>query len=66
MNAESERQESHNKVKCRPHPNGEEDDGRHAGKRASGVQRKQEIAESPGTAHGAHHQLSENVWYACF
>ena len=47
--------------KFRPHMKDEEDDGRHAGKRASGVQRRLRIAESPGTGYGAHHQPIENV-----
>ena len=52
----NEDQESHDKLECcQPHLNREEDDGRHAEKRASGVQRRPGVADSPGTACGAHH-----------
>ena len=47
----------------RPHLNGEEEDGRPAGTRASSVQRRFGIAESPDTECGAHRQLFENVWF---
>ena len=40
LDAENVHQERHDKVKCRAHLNGSEDDGRDAGKRASRVQRR--------------------------
>ena len=50
----------------RPHLDGAEDDGRHVGKRALGMQRRPGIAEPQGKAFDAHHQLSKNTWLFIF
>ena len=65
-NAENERQENHDKVNCRPHLNGENQHGMYAGSGALVVRRRLGITESPGTASGARHQLSESVCFFAF
>ena len=58
--AENAHWERHDIVECRLHLNDAEDDGRHAGKRASSVERGSSIAESSGSVYVAHHQLYKN------
>ena len=62
-NSENASWQSHDKIERRPHLNSLEDDGRHVGKRAPGVQGRLRAAGSTVAAYGAHRQLSENVWF---
>ena len=48
-NGVTQRQESHEYVKCRPQPNVEQGTDRYTGKCASVMHQRHEIAESPGT-----------------
>ena len=64
-NTENAHYRSPDKCECGPHLNRAEVDGRHAVKRASGMQRRNGIAASPGKAYGTNRQLSENAWFVC-